>query len=237
MKTMRIAPFAVLLSMGLFGLISCGEDTPAPVNANVPGPGVSRLNLQATANRQPVRKAGRTAAVTTLAFTSGSIIFAEVVFDADRVSDGRSISVTHEQVATLNFATGEITPPISVDVPAGEYKDVYLGIEIQDVNEVPGIVIEGTYTTTANVVRPIRFEFNSGEVFEAEAERVVLNEKTNVVTRISFDPQYWFGTITAQQLDNATVTNGRILISETSNVAIFNIVAQRIDDRTEADFD
>jgi hypothetical protein len=233
MKTMKIAFVPVVAAVTMLGMLSCADEAgnnPAPANRTT-------LNLQAATNKQPISKAGRTAAVNNLVFTSGSITFREVVFDADRADTDQSISVTHEQIAVLDFATGVITPAVNIKVPAGTYNDVYLGIEIQDEGDKPGIVIEGTYTNSDNVVKPIRFEFNSGEVFEAEADSVVLNENTNVVTRITFDPQYWFATITASQLDNATMTGGRILISATSNVNIFSIVAERLDDRTEADFD
>ncbi len=98
------------------------------------------------------------------------------------------------------------------------------------------INIEGTYTNSDDEIIPIRFEFNSGEVFEADAASVVLEEGTDVVAKITFDALSWFSTISAAQLDNAILTEGTIIISETKNANIFDIVADKLDVDTEAVF-
>jgi hypothetical protein len=169
-----------------------------------------------------------------LVFTSGTITIIEVVFDGD--NGNISVSRTHEQEATINYADGTITPAVMVSVPAGTYTSVNLGIELQDENSSPSVVIEGIYTHTNEDVIPIRFEFNSGEVFEANAELVVLEEGTDVVGKITFDAISWFSTVSAAQLDNAALTDGTIIISDTSNVNIFDIVADKLDVDTEAVF-
>jgi len=169
-----------------------------------------------------------------LVFTSGTITIREVVFDGDNGSV--SVSRTHEQIADIDYATGTITPVVVVSVPEGTYTSVNLGIELQDENSSPSVVIEGTYTHTNGDVIPIRFEFNSGEVFEANAASVELVEGTDVVGKITFDAISWFSTVTAAQLDNAVLTDGTIIISGTNNANIFNIVADKLDVDTEAVF-
>jgi len=169
-----------------------------------------------------------------LEFTSGSITIREVVFDGDNGTV--SISRTREQIAVIDYATGTITPEVIVTVPAGTYTSVNLGIELQDENSTPSVVIEGTYTNSNDEIIPIRFEFNSGEVFEADAASVVLVEGTDVVGKITFDALSWFSPVSAAQLDNATLTAGTIIISETSNSNIFDIVADKLDVDTEAVF-
>ncbi len=47
----------------------------------------------------------------------------------------------------------------------------------------------------------------------------------------------WFKTISATQLDNAKTTDGVIIISETSNSAIFDEVADNLDYTTQAIFE
>ncbi len=170
-----------------------------------------------------------------LEFTSGSITIREVVFDGDNGTV--SISRTREQIAIIDYATGTITPEVVVTVPAGTYTSVNLGIELQDENSTPSVVIEGTYTNSNDEIIPIRFEFNSGEVFEADAASVVLVEGTDVVGKITFDALSWFSTVSAAQLDNATLTAGTIIISETINSNIFDIVADKLDVDTEAVFE
>lgn len=228
-RAVQLLAGSAVLSVALFS--SCADEAAAPVSRK------ARLTLSASTNRQPATKAGREASVNQLVFTSGSIRFSEVDFDAKRVGTENWISVSHQQLATLDFATGVITPAVTIEVEPGDYQDVDLSIEIHDEGTSPAIVIEGTFTNSRNTAVPVRFEFNSGEEFEFEAERITFTERQNVVTRIVFDPQFWFGTITASQLENATLTNGRIVVSATSNTAIFGIVAQRLDDSTEVEFD
>ena len=99
------------------------------------------------------------------------------------------------------------------------------------------MVLEGTYTNSNDVVIPIRFEFNSGEVFEANAQVVTLSTDTDVVGKITWDALDWFSEVTASELDAASQFNGTIVISETSNPDIFDIVADRLDVGTEAVFE
>ena len=173
-----------------------------------------------------------------LQFTDGFITIVEVVFDGDLVGD-ESVSISHEAIVVYDFATGESQPENNViDIPPGDYNDIYLGIELLDENDNPTLVIEGTYEKEANgQVYPIRFEFNSGEVFEAEAPFGSVPPNTPAIAKITFDPHEWFAGVSFNMLENATVNNdGVIVISETSNSAIFDLVADGLDLSTEAIF-
>lgn len=170
-----------------------------------------------------------------LVLNSGSITFREIVFDGQNGSN--SVSRTKEQIATIDYATGVVSPTVEITVPTGSYIGVNLGIELQDVNSTPTVVIEGTYTNSDDVELPIRFEFNSGEVFEANAASVEIEAGADLIGKITFDALSWFSTISANQLDNANLTDGVIIISETKNASIFDIVADRLDVETQAVFE
>ena len=170
-----------------------------------------------------------------LQFDSGSITIRELVFDGE--NGDVSVSRTKEQIATIDYATGNVTPEVVVTIPSGNYSDVNLGIELQDVNDTPTVVINGTYTNAKSEVIPVRFEFNSGEVFEANAVSVNIPEGANLIGKITFDANSWFSTVTNGQMDNATQTNGIIVISQTQNPAIFDVVANRLDVETNAVFE
>ena len=152
--------------------------------------------------------------------------------------EGGSISITHEQVAEIDVATGNTTPSLdAVQIPAGNYLSPYLGFELQDTNDQPQMVIEGTFIDSAGTQVPLRFEFNSGEVFEAEAGQVELLEGRVATAQITFDPVFWFSEVTSEELDNASRdSNGVIVISETSNAEIFSNVADKLDVATQATF-
>ncbi len=172
----------------------------------------------------------------TIEWTSGSVLIREIVFDGE-LADGSSVSITHEQLSEIDLITGTATPEINVVIPAGEYTDVNLGIEIQDENDVPSVIAEGTYTDANNNAIPIRFEFNSGEVFEADFDSVIFDTNTAPTAVIDFNPSIWFAPVTSGMLDSAERINGVILVNETYNKDIFDIVADKLDDATEGDFE
>ena len=172
-----------------------------------------------------------------LVFNTGYVVVREVVFDGE-MTNGSSISITEEKITTIDLVTGVANPPFLMDIPAGTYTDINLGIEIQDETSRPSVIAEGVYTNASGVATPKRFEFNSGEVFEANSVgTVTLSAATPATAKITFDPHEWFSVLTRAQLDNATRTNGVIIISETRNSALFTLVADRLDDATQAYFE
>lgn len=215
---------SVLLLGGLMIVSSCQKDEDESIG----------LRLQFDLNKNVVnyRSPGD------LQFTDGFITIREVVFDGDQVG-GESVSISHEAIVIYDFGTGASQPENhAIDIPSGDYNDIYLGIELLDENDSPTLVIEGTYEKEADgKVYPIRFEFNSGEVFEAEAPNGSVPPNTPAIAKITFDPHDWFARVSFNALENAIVNNdGIIVISESSNTAIFDIVADGLDMSTEAVF-
>ncbi len=173
-----------------------------------------------------------------LLFTSGYVWVIEIVFDGT-LESGTSISRTIERSSKIDFVSGEATPKLDdITIPAGSYNFVNLGIELRDEDTQPAIIMEGTYTRSDNSTSPIRFEFNSGEVFEAEtSQKITVNKDTTVLSKIVFDPNVWFSVVSTNALDNATLTDGVIVISGNSNASIFDLVADRLDVSTESIFE
>lgn len=172
-----------------------------------------------------------------LNFTSGYIWVIEVEFDGT-LDNGSLVSRTVGRSSKIDFATGIATPSLDdITIPVGTYNYVNLGVELRDEDSQPSIVMEGTYTHTDSSIIPIRFEFNSGEVFEAEtSQQVAVNKSQTVLSKIVFDPQVWFSVISTDALDNAVLTDGTIIVSQTKNASIFDLVADRLDVSTESVF-
>lgn len=219
-----IVPFLSALVLGTAILVGCEKEDRDEQGLIITA-GMTRSSI--SLNQSTTAK---------LQFNSGYVIVREVVFDGDRAG-ASSVSISEEMISRIDLKTGIATPAFKMDIPAGTYTSVSLGIEIQDENDKPSVVAEGVYVNDAGVSTPIRFEFNSGEVFEAESDtQVTLLQSTPATAKITFDPHDWFATLTKTQLDNATRTNGVIIISENKNEALFDIVADRLDNATEAVF-
>lgn len=151
----------------------------------------------------------------------------EVVFDAE--GPGGSISLSIEQQTAADLSDGSFDGLVPIDLTSGTYEDPYLGIEVWDDGPEPGIVLEGSLDGT-----PLQFLFNSGEVFEAESDVVVVPEDEVREVVLTLDPGAWFQDVdvSALTLDDAGVA----VISETSNADVFDEVADRLDETTDGVF-
>ena len=156
-QTMKqLTKYAAMLMLA-FTLVSCGDDD-EPSNATV--------SMSFTGNSSAINVPGGRIAANTLQFTSGTIRLRQIQFQAE-TDEGDSIEVDLEQIVDIDFATGATTPDLSDLVfPIGTYAEVEVELELQDENNNPSVVIEGTFTDANDETHPIRFEFNSGETFE-----------------------------------------------------------------------
>ncbi|BAO55393.1 hypothetical protein NMS_1384 [Nonlabens marinus S1-08] len=159
-----------------------------------------------------------------------------MAYEAETQNDSTSIEFELEGVVVIDFATGIPTPDIRpIAIPAGTYQEVEVEIELLDESDSPSVVLNGIYTARDETVHPVRFEFNSGETFEVEREgTITFTQSQSTIAEITFDPSVWFIGVTAELMANATKdVNGVIVISETQNSNIFDIVADGLDIATE----
>ena len=219
--------FTIAFVLSLFS--ACKDDVNLDARLTVSAGIVnSPANITSTENSS---KAG------SLNFTSGYVWVREIVLDGN-LKNGQTISRSVERFSKIDFATGVASPSLDdIIIPMGEYNSINLGVELRDEDSQPSIIMEGTYTRLDNTTVPIRFEFNSGEVFEAESDGATVTIDQTAIGKITFDPKVWFSVISAERLDAAVVNgSGVIVISGTSNAGIFNDVADRLDISTEAKF-
>ncbi|WP_224490069.1 hypothetical protein [Robertkochia flava] len=173
-----------------------------------------------------------------LNFTSGYIWVSEVEFDGT-LERGTSINRRIERSSRIDLMSGEGVPPIDdVIIPSGTYTYVNIEAELRDEDAQPAIVMEGTYTRSDGSSVPVRFEFNSGETFEAETEQTVtLTEDATVIGKIIIDHYTWFNNVSVALMDNANINaNGVLLISEEFNEDIYDLVTDGLDESTESEF-
>ncbi|MCF6295053.1 MAG: hypothetical protein L3J25_05140 [Flavobacteriaceae bacterium] len=214
---------STLFLFSIFLLSSCSKDDNNDATMKV----VLKMNTTSTSTARMTNNS--------LVFNTGAVTIREIVFDGEKTSGG-SVSITHEQISTINLATGVASPDVEIIIPIGEYNSVNLGIEIQDENDTPTVIAEGIYTDNDGIETPLKFEFNSGEVFEAEAPSHTFGADSYAIAEIDFSPAVWFSTITGTMLDNTDRVDGVILVNESTNSNIFDIVADKLDNATQATF-
>lgn len=180
-----------------------------------------------------------------LQFNAGYMIIRKIKFTGDR-KQGDDVDFSSDIYAQTDFATGNISAPVQYDIPQGTYKTIDLEIEIYDENSVPSIQLNGNYINSVPDTIPVLFQFFSGETFKMQGKtqsgssEIVLIEGTSSTAQITYDPVYWFSTVTKNMLDNATLTNisgvPTIVISNDENENIFDYVSDRIDESNKAIF-
>lgn len=226
--------FSKLLAISLvFGLSSCLNDDSSEqpvlsVKFNTVTSSFNSLAYAAPFNRQTSSGSFK--------FTDGFITLAAMEFEAESGNDLESVEFELEQKVVIDFATGIPTPDIrAIAIPAGTYEEVSIEVELFDETDDPSVVLNGTYTEPDGTVHPLRFEFNSGETFEVEREgTIVFNQNQSAIAEITFDPSVWFAGVTDELMADATKNlDGVIVISETRNSEIFDIVADGLDLATE----
>ncbi|SDG64661.1 hypothetical protein [Psychroflexus sediminis] len=172
-------------------------------------------------------------------FSDGFITLSALEYEAETENDSTSVEFELEGAVRIDFATGIPSPDIrSINIPTGTYQAVEVEVELYDETDEPSVVINGTYTAPDAEMHPVRFEFNSGETFEVEREgTVVIAEGQSALAEITFDPSVWFAGVTDEIMLGANKNaEGVIVISETQNTEIFNIVADGLDLATDFEF-
>ncbi len=180
-------------------------------------------------------------------FTDGTIIIAEFEFEGEREqADDVYFSKSFPGGLNIDFDPDTPIPELDFDIPQGTYTGISVAFDTFDDLGYNNIVVNGTYTNPEGEKLPLRFEFRSGEYFVITAEdysgnsQIILDADIPASATIVLNPVYWFQKISSSLMNDAVLTeiNGKetILINDTVNENIFDIVADRLDESTETVF-
>ncbi|SDL64268.1 hypothetical protein SAMN04488034_10732 [Salinimicrobium catena] len=227
MKNLSLT-FMMTVAVALFSCSTESESTPEAQVGVEFNTVKSALTTQAISKETPLKQA----AAGTLSFSTGHIAISRLEFEAETDNDSIEIEFELKQNTLIDFATGTTTPDINfISIPAGNYEEVEVEIELSEGSEQPAILLFGTYVAPDGVEHNIRFEFNSEETFEVEREGLIsFGEAQVAIAQITFDPVAWFISVTDEQYANATKNEeGVIVVSSTENTEIFDVVADGLD--------
>jgi len=180
-----------------------------------------------------------------LVFNNGFIVLSEFEIEGTRQEgDPFLFNKSFPEGLIINFNPTNSISDLELKIPQGIYTDIDISFETFDDNDDITILVEGIYTNQSNISFPIRFEFLSSEYFsingESESGTIVLNKNKPITAFVKFDPIYWFDSISSNMLNNAELfdVGGEliILINENENTDIYDIVVDRIDEKTSAIF-
>lgn len=182
-----------------------------------------------------------------LNFTGGNIMIENFSFDGER-EEGDDVYFNNNYPGGLNinFDPNNPVPAWDFDIPQGTYTRIRILFNTYGEAGDDQIVLTGTYyNATDSVTYPLRLEFEADEFFDVVAlssgsNIIVLDKDIPKTATIKLDPSYWFQPVTTKEMDNAGLIlfNGveTILINDSTNSAIFDLVSDRIEEPTTINF-
>jgi hypothetical protein len=168
-----------------------------------------------------------------LEVTTMQVLVKEIVADGEGPNNSLSRSIPGTFDIDVIAGTSEPEYPI-IELEAGDWSDLNFGVEVDD--DVAGreaIRLEGNfYPKGGGDSVPLRYLFNSNEVFEIEQPgTITLGSSLHLDAGQMFHPDHWFPTVDLRdaQIDD----EGWITLSQTQNVALFNEVSDALDRSTQ----
>ncbi|MFY9151911.1 MAG: hypothetical protein WAO52_07855 [Prolixibacteraceae bacterium] len=187
----------------------------------------------------PVSTSGlKSASVTTatVVWDEATMLVSKVKFEAEMKSvltgqDSLTIEYSWRGPRTidlfdLNSTIGSIT------LPAGMYEEVSLKVnsEKEDANGLPLVYLSGNYTDAAGTILPIVISVSDPVSFKTEQKNDTII--SDVATDLSSNIEIYLDQLMLQvdiaALDNATLTDGKIVISATINNELYQIIMQNL---------
>lgn len=195
------------------------------------------VQLQAVNNTYSFNPATRALKTGTLKWDTCQMYVSRVLLKAikhqgDSISTDFSVNLKFKEskladLFNANSLLGDVT------LQSGIYDKISIQIQSdkKDAGNSPVFYLSGNYTNPAGTTTPIALIVNKDLKFMATAkDSVQLNSAADYTALFQLDLSNYIsnGNITEADLDKATVTNGKITVSETSNAELYKKFFRRV---------
>lgn len=233
MKKMKQLVFTAIL----LGLISCSNDATNPTNQ-------LRLKIQSTAKISTVMKTKSLVSNQTasLLWDSCYMNVSKVSFEAKKSSsEGAkdSAQVKFEWKGSKKVDLFSANPLIG-EVPMGTGLFEKMSLQLQsfktDAGTAPVFYLKGNYTNSAGMTTVIIVNVNEDFEFKVESKDSKMNATKNFAGLINLNLTSLMSKVVESELDKATLTNGKIIISISSNATLYDKIKGGLSSCEEANF-
>jgi hypothetical protein len=233
--TMKSLKNFVLFSF-VAGIIvtSCSKDTTNPATTSL------GVKMQATNKSFSLLKSAGLA-TPAFAWDSSFIVVSKLELEAEKQGSGMSADASEVHfewngpskidLFRLNSAIGDIM------LQPGTYHEVSIKFSSfnSDAGNQPGFYLSGTYTNTTGSVIPVEFTVNEDFEFRVKLEGSTLDGVSDYTSLININLTLLFAGIQSQEMDAATLSNGKIIISEASNISLHNYIVANLSTCSESE--
>ena len=211
MKTVRTSIFAAVL-LAIVSLAACKKGN----NKSAIPSGTAKLSfkMQATNAALASMPADSVSSISGLVWTAGTANIGRFSFEAKR--SGVSIEIDSHNLTNVDlFALKPLQTYVTLDT--GVYKEIEIKAFLESTDTVPPLKLSGTFKNDSAKVIPIQFDLSGHATVKVEEKNIDINGTTNYTALLDLQLARLTKGITADDLNKAKVTNGTIIISQTSN--------------------
>ena len=159
-------------------------------------------------------------------WTSGTATATQVKLEAKQNNSQLEFKSTGLQQVDL-FASVLVNLG-NIVLPAGSYTEVEFKISLSPNGSSPAMDLNGQYTNGVGLVTPVVFTLNTLQDLKTEQNNVTVTGTGSITALTTLDLAYISNGITQALLNSATITNGKILISSSSNTNLYNIIVNNL---------
>lgn len=125
----------------------------------------------------------------------------------------------------------------SIKVPPGTYNEIEFELVLRKQTTGNVFAISGQYNDAAGKHTPVEFNYNEDVTLELEAENLTVNTSEDYTGLLTLQLNKLVSNISSSDFDGATKNaSGTIVISSTSNVALYNKIKTGLGSFIKAEF-
>lgn len=236
MKAIKFLAFMIASAGMIF--TSCQKDSSEVLTAS--GNNSFGVQLQAVNNTYSFSPGTRAVSAGTLKFDTCQMYVSSVHLTATK-EEGDSLSTKSSSFTVeLKYKGSKLVDLFNSNSLLGDtliQQGVYDKIKImirsnkKDAGTSPVFYLSGKYTNASGTVTPIALVVNEGLDLSLTAkDSVVINSADDYIALFQLDLSNYMNNskITIDDLDKATLTNGKIIISEDSNAKLYDKIYKRV---------
>jgi peptidyl-tRNA hydrolase len=215
---MKHSKLSMTIAAAMVFLASCNK------SGSNTDPGSSSMQFQLKVTNPLVMVNKLTAG--SILWTSGSAAATEVKLEAKKGTS--EIEYKSSAASQIDLFASVIASLGNISIPAGTYTEVEFKITLNQNGPNAAMELNGQYTNGTGGVTPVVFSLNSLFLLKAEQSNVNVTGNSSITSLTTLDLSFVSSGITQALLNSAAVTSGKIVISASSNVNLYNIIINNL---------
>lgn len=222
-----------------FAFTSCNNED------EIPGTGEGKLGLAFVLNNNTASAANARTENSNLTIKSGFIQIKELELGVEGRNNlgtfEKEFEIRFRDIKRVTFNEFDRSVDFFINIEAGEYKEIWMELDLIDHRNEPSIYIEGSYSPRSGASIPVVYEFFGDDIdFEVDISSkddgyFTIDARNNPLALFEINAVNWFRGVTDSEFENATLTGGRLLINRNTNRNIFSKVTENIRRSAEID--